>query len=360
MRRNHEQLQISASRQAFTLVEMLIVCAIIIILAVLTLIVVNKVMTSAKETKTRATIQKLDVAMQQIFETYDEKFHSIKKKVNVKYPEPQFDEEERQKKIATHFIRDLMRMEMPQSWAEVYNSKEPDKKLGPIKIEIDGTSYAVDESPVLEYYWQAYNKVAAGKTPSRAALLFLIIQNLNPEALEAFHGSEIKYNEEDGLFEFVDAWGKPIYFLRWAPAFPGSDLQPDVLALAKYFPTTNGDTNRAWWNRAWWKNEDQKNELLSDAMARASADYPDPFDERANSTGWFLYPLIYSAGPDGKYGITSEEEDKDTKQLKSPTVEAGGILDPFAFPYGMPGDFDGNGKLNHFDNIHNHRWYKSF
>ena len=83
-------------------------------------------------------------------------------------------------------------------------------------------------------------------------------------------------------------------------------------------------------------------------MKRASAHHPDLLDERTDTIGWFLYPLIYSAGPDGKYGIDEGDD-------LSPTVGSEGILDPFIFPYGMP---DGTGS--HFDNIHNHLWYRSF
>ena len=53
-------------------------------------------------------------------------------------------------------------------------------------------------------------------------------------------------------------------------------------------------------------------------------------------------------GPDGEYGIEAGEG-------KIPTMGEDGILDPFAYPTGMP-----DGTLRHFDNIHNHQWYRSF
>jgi hypothetical protein len=147
---------------------------------------------------------------------------------------------------------------------------------------------------------------------------------LNPEALEAFHGSEV-ITGDDGLSVFADAWGNPIQFLRTAPAFHGSDVQPNVPALA--------------------------GQPLHNAMVQARAMYPDPTDEREDAVGWFLYPLIYSAGLDGKYGLIDENEDNNGNPV-SPTVGVDGILDPFAFPLGMP--FGG-----HFDNIHNHQRYKA-
>ena len=350
MQRNQRQLRFTALRQAFTLVEMLLVGAIIVILAALTLVAVNKTRASAKETKTRATIQKLDVAMQQIFEMYENKFAVIRHRVTHNYPalpgETKEETKKRQQKIATHFIRDLMRMELPQSWAEVYDSEDTDSPLGPITITLGGEDYTGEMSPLLDYYFAAYTN--AKQTPSRAALLFLIIQNLNPEALEAFHGSEVAAND-DGMLEFVDAWGNPIQFLRWAPAFPGSDLQPDILALAGYVPKTKWEDNKTWW---------EEDPSAQDAKQTAQGDYPDPMDEQWNTVSWFLYPLIYSAGPDGIYGIGSDG----SENPQSPSVESGEILDPFAFPRGMPGNFENpwRNTLNHFDNIHNHRWYNSF
>ena len=332
MRRNHGQLQISASRRAFTLVELLVVCTIIGILVALTFFAVHKASVSAKIAKTRATIQKIDVAIQQIFE-YDDRFTVFKNR----YPE--LSDEERLK-IAVHFVRDTMRMEMPQNWAEVemYDSVNPHNPLlSPCEITLGGKSYAVEKSPLPHYYRQMYDQ--AEKTPSRAALLFLIIQNLNPEALEAFHGSEVADTDGDGLLEFVDAWGKPIHFLRWAPAFSDSELQPNVSALCdpKYVPQKNMDANRNWWNPT-------NNAQLKGGMDKASKDHPYLLGEESSDIGWFLYPLIYSAGPDGVYGI--DEGDDSWVQ--------NGEIDPYTFPFGMP-----NGS-SHFDNIHNHQWYRSF
>jgi len=338
----HQRANQRANQRAFTLVEMLVVGVIIVILITLTLVAARMAANLAKETKTRGTIQKLDVAMQQIFEMNEDQFRIIKNRIDKDFP--LLDLAERQR-IAAHGIRDWMRMEMPQSWAEVYDSTDPTQKLEPLEITLDSGTYSVAESPLLDYYWQEYDRVRqSGKTPSRAALLFLIIQNLNPEALEAFHGSEV-ITGDDGLSVFADAWGNPIQFLRTAPAFHGSDVQPNVLALAGYVPGTDKENNGKQWTDRYPAGQPLRN-----AMAQARAMYPDPTDERGGAVGWFLYPLIYSAGLDGKYGLIDENEDINGNPV-SPTVGVDGILDPFAFPLGMP--FGG-----HFDNIHNHQRYK--
>ena len=336
MRRNHEQLRILAGRQAFTLVELLVVCTVIAMLVALTFFAVHKASVSAKIAKTRATIQKIEAAFQPIFEAYEELFTVFKNRY------PALSDEERVI-IAVHFVRDLMRMEMPQNWAEVCNTNgEP---LGPLEITLNGDTYSVGESPLLHYYWQTYHH--SEKPPSRSALLFLIIQNLNPEALEAFHGSEVADTDGDGLLEFIDAWGRPIHFLRWAPAFPDSELQPNILTLRnpKYVPQKNIENNRNWW----WNRDGQ----LSVAMDKAGRELPYLLGDEDNAFGWFLYPLIYSAGPDGEYGIDEGDDSWIQKLIRK--WEQDGRIDPYAFPFGMP-----SGTGHHFDNIHNHQWYRSF
>jgi len=352
MRTNRGQLRITANtiRQAFTLVELMVVGAIILLLIALTLFAMSMVTASTKITRTRATVQKIDTAMQPIFQTYEDKFAAITQKIAADYPVPALTEEEQQK-IAAHFIRDTMRMEMPSSWAEVYDSAaNPRAPLRPIPMTLGGTTYTAIESPLLNYYWQEYDRVhQTGKEPNRAALLFLIVQNLNPEALEAFHASEIADTDGDGLLEFVDAWGKPIQFLRWAPAFSDSDLQQDVLKMAGDFPKTASQSGK----ENWWGARGQR--LLA-AMQQARINHPDPMDERVDMEviGWFLYPLIYSAGPDGKYGLSVETIDNNGNPQSPKVGQQEGILDPFMEPYGMPYGSD------HFDNIHNHRWYRSY
>ena len=311
MQRHHQQLRITAIRQAFTLVELLIVCAIIGILVGLTFYTVNLVSHSSKVAKTRSTIQKIDVAMMQIFETYESRFAAIKRRVDVEYP---LQSENVRLRIAAHMIRDIMRMEMPQCWWEIRRYDSPHPPLSPIGITNPTVvpplnpqwSEYTRATALLDFYHAAYNNGA-----DSAALLFLITQNLNPEALEAFHGSEVG-RDRSGMLVFLDAWGRPIRFLRWAPGFiDHSDLMHEEIA--------------------------------------------DPTDEREGAPGWLLYPLIYSAGPDGIYGIQEGSAVIGTGGIN------GGILDPFAidpdtgWQLGAP-----DGTNRHFDNIHNHQRHRSF
>jgi len=342
----------------FTLVELLTVIVIISMLAAISLIALNGSYKEAKIAKTRSTIAKLDAAIQQIFEEYEEKFDAISidqtrlaSALGISVNNVTSNHVALAK---LHFIRDLMRMEMPQKWDEVNHNSG-----GPIPIGLGANAYAVDVPAVLAYYQQAFLRYSG--TPDlyeSPALLYLIIANLNPEALENFHGSEIG-TDIDGFQVFVDAWGTPIRFVRWAPAFPDSDKQPNVLAGV----TFNLNGNSTLWPGVLTANLNG---------AGASTSVPDPFDNREPSaggglapTGWFLYPLIISAGPDRIFDI-----DTTTAVLPNDVnLSTTGIYNPFSEPTASPpvatgipdnrlNPYDGssvNSVLNHYDNIHNHR-----
>ncbi len=149
-----------------------------------------------------------------------------------------------------------------------------------------------------------------------AECLYLIVAS-DPEARELFQPGEIGDVDGDQAPEFLDAWGMPIKFLRWATGFR-SEMQ--------------------------------------------TADYEndhDPFDaRRIDPTAFRMVPLIYSAGPDKEYGIAHDD----------PT-------DPWVFQYGAMA-VDGteisrlyehavsqkigtaranaSGDFPHYDNITNH------
>ena len=372
-----------AFSSGFTLVELLAVTVIIAILASLTTLAMNSSVQAAKEAKTRGTILKLDTALQQIYESYEDKFENIfssnheanlRNQVGGGVPNDEFQRIVGKAKL--HFIRDLMRMEMPIDWNEV-NFNDATTTDGPISIAPTTNTYSiwVEKPRVLDFYRDAYTNTGAANINTRLAsaeLLFLVVMNLNPEALESFHESEIGDIDGNGLFEFHDAWGNPIQYLRWAPAFAGSDKQPDVITRSGFplntdLPDNAGDSD----NVTTWKNNDPASvdndewddpstisdttvRALVSAMQQAASKHHDPFDTEWQTRSWFLYPVVFSAGADQKNDI----------YMVSPTYSASmtawtstsqPMIDPFETPLGIPQNKDDDGVLNHYDNIHNHR-----
>ncbi len=156
-------------------------------------------------------------------------------------------------------LRDIMRMEMPDAKSDITN--------GPITFSWG----SVPEPPLHKIY--AANPPTA--TLDGAQCLYLIVSLGNPEAMEQFNPSEIGMVFDSATNTskpcFIDGWGKPIMWLRWAPGFnsPYSALQ----------------------------------------VADATKNH-DPFDPRGvDGFAYHLIPLIYSCGgrtkSDGtpQYGI---------------------------------------------------------
>ncbi len=398
--------------KAFTLVELLTVIVIITILASISLFALTGSYEEAKIVKTRGTIQKLDVALQTIFESYEEKFDAItinRQKLATALNRSVTDADLAIAKL--HFIRDIMRMEMPQSWAEVNytNGIAADPKSFPIPIRETNVAaskaYSIDPPAVLSYYRSASAFSSTNPLNDPAAeLLYLIIANLNPEALENFRGAEIGDLDGNGLLEFHDAWGRPIRFYRTVPAFEGSDRQPNILADANrlgnagfVYGVGSADNSLLWANGPnavlatdWatistkeWSTLTTPVEKRTKAYIQANESHPDPFDEKHVARSWFLYPLIISAGPDGLFDINGQEPPipptsggAATNCVSWTATDRDEKVPPIymqmAQPTGMPGDYDSptnpsgshgsaghvcdrNNALNHYDNIHNHR-----
>ncbi len=74
-----------------------------------------------------------------------------------------------------------------------------------------------------QIYFAKYNanKPAATSDHQQAKCLYLWVITAMPEAKALFRGEEIADVDKDGWKCFVNGWGNPIGFLRWAP---GRDL----------------------------------------------------------------------------------------------------------------------------------------
>jgi hypothetical protein len=153
-------------------------------------------------------------------------------------------------------IRDLMRMEMPERWADIYHAPA-------IFGWGNGSNWCAE--PALHMLYRSKYAPSGSPTPNgnygQAKCLFLVVSVGSPEAMEQFSQSEIKV-DTDGWAYFVDGWGSPIYFLRWAPGC-SSTLSNGYSAI-------------------------QTGDYTNDH---------DPFDTRKiDPTAFKLIPLIYSFG----------------------------------------------------------------
>jgi len=307
----------SKTRGAFTLVELMVTIAMLAMLASFVLMAVFGAQQQAKKSRTQAQITKLhDVLMRK----WDE-YRTRRVPINTASMDPETAAVAR-----LQAIREWQRLELPDRWNDV-KSPEAD----PVVL---GTRPAVSQA-----YVEYYNTVNPSDIYQAAECLYMIvvIGNIDDGAgRELFNEDEIGDIDNDGAPEFHDAWGNPIMFLRWAPGFVSNTADPNI-------------------------------GFLSDLQEADPVNSHDPFDPRKTDDDAFaLYPLIYSAGPDGKANATGATGYD--IELASSFIHGGGTSpnfydpyvdpstaggDPAAEPMGTPVDPDGNGR-EHYDNIHNH------
>jgi len=317
------------SWQGFTLVELMVVIAIIGMLGTFSIGVMRISVETARESRTRTTIGKLDSVITSMYEKYQNRRVDVSSYQKLGWPGGVSDVNYIPALWRLWILRDTIRMDMPMNYAEVINGPVvPDGSGGCVN---DGTGNR-SRSALNAVYNRAVNNCIDINDPTtydagtfNAELLYLIVTNGDPESRSMFSDREVADTNNNGLLEFVDGWGKPINWLRWAPGLESSDRQPVFGA----------------------KDEDGY-------LYTSFTSYADPLDplgaeqvllNNENYNGWLLIPYIYSSGPDGERGVY-------------PLVADDGEIfsDPFARAWNeietCPGAPDGTGENQ--DNIHNH------
>ncbi|MDR1494023.1 MAG: type II secretion system GspH family protein [Planctomycetaceae bacterium] len=382
----------------FTLIELLLVIMILGIMSTLSISVVRQVYHTSRVEKTRMTIRKIDRVIMEMYANYDNR----RVETNAGISTASTMTQEMRAQVTQAAIlwckRDLIRMEMPSNWDEV---RQSDLKTGyydandnhgytQLRFRIGGVNAAsanTETSPLKKMYLatfkDAVERVKREKNLSQddavkkvyhfgsAKCLYLIVMYGNPEARELFFDHEIR-TDEDGLSYFVDGWGNPIYFLRWAPGLTLSDRQPNIL---------EPNQMEIHWDSATTKK------------SQAAEETPDPLDptevggtlmqnpsSNKNQTwikletsgtsfkGWTLLPVIMSSG-----GVTDGNDKSDNAAdfddgfwynfgiqmyptndmsnsytINGPKVHDS-VVDPFYFPLGAPLSSGANHNI-----IHNH------
>ena len=342
-------------RRGFTLVELLVVIVVISIMASLALGGLWRATTVAKTRHTQALIRKLhDRVMARWQELRDRRLpidgFAAYGNVNSVVAPPYA-------RIANWGVnpsqwgrllakRELMRLELPQNWMEV--TTQP-AVLSPFAAP-PANQYTTS---IRESYLTAYNNnidpttgalAPPTITNESAECLYLIVmrgQDDNPSLVEQFSRDNIGDADQDGAPEFLDAWGNPIRFLRWAPGFvidpiTGgriSDLQNGLDWFDPQTPPNNYD------------GLDPMRLDVSDASV-----FPSP------GWGYSLTPLIYSSGPDKVPDILHV-----SKAPPGTVVDALDMADPYHVS--LTGSQSGlpmtpltvvPGEFGYSDNIHNH------
>lgn len=309
MQRRASRLGRASAPGGFTLIELLMVMVVIAILASVAMAGLFAAQEAAKEAKTKSTITKLHNQLMLRWETYRTRRLPVAMNPNNKS----------RTLFAKRKLRamwKLMRMEMPDVYADLSLPwSEIDPRFNALSIA----------------YNEFLEPTATPENASAECLYLIITVGMNDGEEVRFLASEIGDTDEDGMSEFLDGWGRPIRWLRWAPG---------------YVPRLSADTD--------FQVDDPRKQ--ADPFDSLGVGRPggglEPFGPPP-TYGFKLVPLIYSAGPDGEFGILSPFEPDRAWNPYSlhPDPVLGDVWRgaPTSNPFHVP---EGGG---HMDNITNHR-----
>jgi hypothetical protein len=346
----------------------LITVLIISMLAALVLGVAAVATETAREAQTRNIVTRLHSLLVEYYGTYKNRRVSLRPQIitgiNIS-THPDYNTPPKKGAARAYgrlyALRELMLMEIPDRWSDVLLNEVPADPTGladallPFYQDLKGAS-PTGRTSLANIYLRRYASIAnrinsiTGSANTRADLLanqgaeclymVITLATGDGEARAQFGEKDIGDTDGDGAPEFLDAWGHPIEFLRWAPGFESS-VQLNANELGGR-PTPN--------NTIW---------------ASAAASDHDPFDIfRVDAPAIRLEPLIYSLGADEQPGIRTVNTHVLYYGLRPQQVQD--VPDPQNWPAILPwgltqdpedsadvwlGTLSGEGGA---DNIHNH------
>jgi hypothetical protein len=337
----------------------LITITIISILAALVLGVAAVAAEKARENHSRHVVTRLHTLLTQFYDSFKTRRVRLDQDVLQAIQDADFRNNfDRGRALAEarlYALREIMLLEIPDRWSDVLL-----QDIGTGQVPIFSAKeplYLNERTDLANVYLRRYRRLIGHKnsisgednTPGDIRLnqgaecLYMVITLAtgDGEARSQFAEKSIGDTDGDGAPEFLDGWGNPIEFLRWAPGFD-SQIELSLPALDLMTP--------------------------SEADAAVANDH-DPFDVfRAEADAFRLVPLIYSAGRDEEYGIydaslyvawlhTSPAPTVNTNQ--PPYVEP--QLTPYVKPASLPyylgvsnGLIDPSLSDTATDNVHNH------
>lgn len=357
-------------RDAFTLLELLVVVGIIAFLMSLTAVALGTALNQARVAATRATITKINGILQQRMNSFDRwlertknrgQFETLKQarlgRLRLAFASSGVTPNRRMQGLLETLVRkDLFREKFPQRFAEIPGALDATGTqvstaalLSIIRTESSSGTLSVADFELRH----------TPETESAEVLYYMLTQAdvFGSSAVDTarFSSSEVADTDGDGLMEFVDAWGRPLRFYRWptqlfrpalAPIPPGTALSPLTLdTMTQMYPFPAFASNPIGRGYASLLFSDLPPAIVNQADP-LTRDADDPYGEiqAAIEAGLFNYnwfatnfhipntyhsPLVVSAGPDGALGMfepcdwSSATAAADRRLVLQPTTNGG-------------------------------------
>jgi prepilin-type N-terminal cleavage/methylation domain-containing protein len=271
-----KKTQPESINSGFTLLELLIAISVIGILMLMTLTVMNGVTNQARSEATRATINKISRLLEQRMEAFERAFKGDRREAYVKSAvglltaiDARFDHFARRPDQATGPIvilakKAAFRSEFPQRMAELILTPAADTNGNQLQDVIEQAIAApaaraaikaqraevndnteptlVEIQALVDSRWQKHldsRNAGTDKTESSELLYFALVVSgtfgASPVDADQFSTNEVADTDQDGLPEFIDAWGEPLRYYRWPtrlvdPTAP-NPFNPDFATL---------------------------------------------------------------------------------------------------------------------------------
>lgn len=284
-------------RRGFTLVELMIVIAIIALLFSVIVVAAMRALGTAKVTATRATIVKVQGLLQQRLDAVLRK-DPEKTLVDTLAVPGRFPNRKQAEVIARKFT---FRQAFPQTWTEITT-------YYPNLLILSNETAPMTTTPAAE----------------SAEVLFFLLAKANvlgypPEGVDVFLSTEMRDTDGNGKIELVDNWGTPLRFYRWptrlvrGAAWAAGGYTPSNTARALFpsLPTTTLDLTH---------DADDKYGFLRVGTANGITAAEAAFFEQGtapmsgagsrfynlgqfHTAETFSLPLVISAGPDLTTGL---------------------------------------------------------
>ncbi len=238
-------------------------------------------------------------------------------------------------------LREMMILEMPDRWSDLWLQPLPAPTAAMIPNGLPAATVAIDpaylrERPALSAAFlrrfrslygrinsitNQQNTLAQILSNQSAECLYMVVTMAcgDGEARTQFNERDIGDTDGDGAPEFIDAWGHPICFYRWAPGF-------DSLVQLSYPQLKQIRTNAV-------ANGLDPNAEINSAIAKDH----DPFDVyRLQPLAFRLVPLVFSAGRDERLGLELNDDYVPWRKTTAPVVVKFSVypfFDPVLNPY---------------------------
>ena len=301
----------------FTLIELLVVIAILAAVSGMFVLAYRGAQQESNLQKTRGTIQKINEVINSRMQEYES--YPVPLGISATAsPAAGGSKPALIDRARLLMLRDIIRTEMPDHpddlkatryWTNISN---PPVVIRPVQTGLfdGGFPVLVPRTNILPVGLTSrasalYSRLAStisvlvdepwDKTNSNAELLYLIVEASELDgssAIELFGSSEIGDTDNDGLNEFLDAYGNPIRWIRWPSGYPAlARSYPDMLD----FSIVDSSGNLT---------------LDSEPADRIKADPGWRASDAALRPGIYPLPLIVSAGQDGYFGLNFREIDR--------------------------------------------------